>query len=336
MRVAAVAAGIVMEMAINVFYDDNVFISDCCGHIVLSILGLAMAGQSVASLKPVVFKFPVELKMAKSIEVDVPANGGDDDGRLSFWVGVDSAGFIHTKHVVGPPKVGVYACARGTDKYTYCRYGCPWDRVPRDHARPVKIEKGLRECQWHAHFPRKDWLCCSHAGHVSLGNLGNIDWRTVLNLWAIVQYGTNYAIKAPKCLRTLRCGLDGAIEKVCTHVPEGEGSDVLRRFIQIFFARMRGARDYHVYEAVQIGLNLFLVSFLMPVISLNTAGAQPFRCYQELKDADGDAVVHYESRVDKFNKRLELLRKHRANGGRVFVVGGSFDGNGEIKKPRLE
>ena len=62
----------------------------------------------------------------------------------------------------------------------------------------MAMEKGALEGQWHARFPRNDRLCCSYEAHVLMANMGNIDWRPVLNLWAVVQYVTKYATKAPK------------------------------------------------------------------------------------------------------------------------------------------
>ena len=38
------------------------------------------------------------------------------------------------------------------------------------------MEKGDREGQWHARFPRNDRLCCNYEPHVLLANMGNIDW----------------------------------------------------------------------------------------------------------------------------------------------------------------
>ena len=102
------------------------------------------------------------------------------------------------------------------------------------------MEKGAREGQWHAGFPRNDRLCCSYEAHVLLANMGNIDWRPVLNLWAVVQYVTKYATKAPKGYRKLNEVLKDAVDEVCTYVPEGEGQDLLRRSIQKFFATKFG------------------------------------------------------------------------------------------------
>ena len=76
------------------------------------------------------------------------------------------------------------------------------------------MEKGDREGQWHAHFPRNDRLCCSYEAHVLLANMGNIDWRPVLNLWAVVEYVTKYATKAPKGSTRLGEVLRAAVDEV--------------------------------------------------------------------------------------------------------------------------
>ena len=103
-----------------------------------------------------------------------------------------------TKHGMGPPKLGEHACARGKASCPFCRYGFPRDRLPRGGARGMVMQKGDREGQWHAQFPRNDRLCCSYEEHVLLANMGNIDWRPILNLWAVTEYVTKYAAKAPK------------------------------------------------------------------------------------------------------------------------------------------
>ena len=46
----------------------------------------------------------------------------------------------------------------------------------------------------------------------------------------------------------------------------------------------------------------------MPVVSLNTSGARPMKPESVVRKQDLGAAVHWDSRVDKFNKRLELVR----------------------------
>ena len=218
----------------------------------------------------------------------------------------------HTKHGTEKPILGQHACARGTEGCTYCRYGFPRERLARGGVRPMIMEKGDREGQWNARFPRNDRLVCSYEAHVLLANMGNIDWRPVLNLWAVTQYVTKYATKAPKGSRRLNEVLKDAVDEVCTYVPEGEGQDFLRRSIQKFFARTLGERDFHAYEAVHLGLQLPMVVPLMPVVSMNTTGSRPLKSAKDLKDQPDSTVAHYDSRVDKFNKRLQLVRKQIA------------------------
>ena len=144
-----------------------------------------------------------------------------------------------------------------------------------------------------------------------LANMGNIDWRPVLNLWAVVQYVTKYATKAPKGSRKLNEVLKDAVDEVCTYVPEGEGADFLKRSIQKFFAKTLGERDYHAFEAVHLGLQLPQVIPMMPVVNLNTSGSRPLKPHWMLKDKGDDEPVHYDSKVDKFNKRLQLVKNYQ-------------------------
>ena len=52
-----------------------------------------------------------------------------------------------------------------------------------------------------------------------LDNLGNIDWRPCLNLWAVCEYVTKYATKAPKGTNRLGDVLCVAVDEVCKYEP---------------------------------------------------------------------------------------------------------------------
>jgi hypothetical protein len=203
----------------------------------------------------------------------------------------------HTVHGKERPRFGVHACARGKQGCPVCRYGFPiTDLRARVGDVLCKLKKGDREGQWFLRTPRNDELCCSYEDHVLLANLGNIDWRPCLNLWAVVQYVSKYATKAPKGSRRIAEVLSDAVDDVCRFVPKEQ--DFLRRSIQRFFARTLGERDYHVYEAVHVGLGLPLVVPLMPVVTLNTSGARAMKSRCLLKDAPPDTPVHYDSKLD--------------------------------------
>ena len=79
-----------------------------------------------------------------------------------------------------------------------------------------------------------------------------------------------------------------------------------------------GERDFHAYEAVHLGLQLPQVIPLMPVVSLNTAGTRPLKSARERRPKGDNEPVHHDSRVDRFNKRLQLVRKQR--GARYLEV----------------
>ena len=70
-----------------------------------------------------------------------------------------------------------------------------------------------------------------------------------------------------------------------------------------------GERDFHAYEAVQLGLQLPLVTPMMPVVSVNTSGARPLKTGSALQGLRPDDPVHWDSRVDRFDKRLQLVRR---------------------------
>ena len=102
----------------------------------------------------------------------------------------------HTWHGMLPPRPKD-PCARGDRKCPHCRYGYPKDKLPRGGKRKMRLVKDeAREGAWKAEFPRNDPLCCSYEPHVLLGNVGNVDWRPILNLWAVTEYITKYAMKA--------------------------------------------------------------------------------------------------------------------------------------------
>ena len=128
---------------------------------------------------------------------------------------------IHPKKN-GGPQLGVHPCARGKPSCTVCRYGFPHTCVPRGGERPMRLERGEKDAQWFVRFARNDELCCNYEAHFLLANMANVDWRPCLNLWAVVQYVTKYATKAPKGTRRLHDLLKDAVDEVCTYVPEGK------------------------------------------------------------------------------------------------------------------
>ena len=104
-------------------------------------------------------------------------------------------------HGYDKPKLGVHACARTSKKNEiYCRYLFPRKlRSFRAGAKRGVIEDDpYRPDLRNLFLERNDGLLNNFEEHLLLGNLGNIDWRPLLNLWAVLEYLTKYTAKAGK------------------------------------------------------------------------------------------------------------------------------------------
>ena len=123
----------------------------------------------------------------------------------------------HDMHGQGAPLLGKHPCARGKAGCAVCRYGFPHKLQARSGRRPFRLVRGDKKGSWFGRFPRNDGLCCSYNPHLLLANMGNIDWRPVLTLWAVVQYVTKYATKAASGSRHLSDTLRDVVDEVCKH-----------------------------------------------------------------------------------------------------------------------
>jgi len=237
-----------------------------------------------------------------------PSNPGVDLRKVRHLVAalVQKYG-RHDRHAKTGPVLNKHPCARGKPECPYCRYGFPHSR--RSWAEGMSLEKGDREGQWSAKFPRNDGLVCSHEPHVMLANMGNIDWRPCLNLWAVVHYICKYATKSPEGSKTLGETLRCAVDEVCKYTATGEPVDFLGKSLQKFYSRTLGDRDYTIFEAMFLGLRLPLMFSLLPVVSLNTTGTRALKSSAVMSKAGPDDEIAYSSKIDRFDERLGLLRK---------------------------
>ena len=82
--------------------------------------------------------------------------------------------------------------------------------------------------------------------------------------------------------------------------------------MQKFYSRMLGERDYSLFEAVHVGLGLPLMYSPLPVVSLSTLGGRAWKSGKHLEACGPDDAVEWKSRLDRFDERLQLVRKgHR-------------------------
>ena len=105
-------------------------------------------------------------------------------------------------HGHDPPKLGVHPCARHDKRRNevYCRYLFPRKLrqfMPGENQGVVEEDPHRPDLR-NLFLERNDCLLNNFEEHLLLGNLGNIDWRPLLNLWSVLEYLTKYTAKAGK------------------------------------------------------------------------------------------------------------------------------------------
>ena len=102
------------------------------------------------------------------------------------------------------PTEGLHPCARkvttsdGGTKVV-CRY-----QYPKELVDPVQAQKGViksdpyRAGLYNLFLARNDPLINNFEAHLLLANLGNVDWRPLINLWSVLEYLTKYSAKSGK------------------------------------------------------------------------------------------------------------------------------------------
>jgi hypothetical protein len=189
----------------------------------------------------------------------------------------------HTSHGHGRPTWGRDPCARkarlpGSDRETvYCRYLFPRNLVQPEPGRPARVEAdpyrpGLRNLC----LPRNDSLLNSFEEHVLLANLGNVDWRPLINLWSVLEYLTKYTAKAGKASKHVGLLFEDVVKRVADFEEEDGVRDMWRRTIMKFYSHLLGNRDYSLLEVLHFGLRLpGVVSSFGPIenVSVSTWAA---------------------------------------------------------------
>ena len=101
-------------------------------------------------------------------------------------------------------------------KEVYCRYLMPRKlrRFTGEHGRGVIEEDPYRPELRNLFLERNDGLINNFEEHLLLANMGNIDWRPLLNLWAVLEYLTKYTAKAGKGSKHLGRLFEDVLDKV--------------------------------------------------------------------------------------------------------------------------
>ena len=112
--------------------------------------------------------------------------------------------------------------------------------------------KGLRNL----FLARNDPLLNSFEEHLLLCNMGNIDWRALLNLWAVLEYLTKYTAKAGKGSSTFKKTFADVTQAIDDWEKDDGLKDLWRSAIMKFYSRVLGGRDYSLLETAHFGLRL--------------------------------------------------------------------------------
>ena len=184
----------------------------------------------------------------------------------------------HTSHGHSPPKLGEDACARKGSKScgpdcVDCRYLFPRDlRVNEDGLLGAICEDPHRPDLRNLSLERNDTLLNNHQEELLLGNVGNIDWRALINLWTTLEYLTKYNAKAGQGSRHLGRLFEDVLDKVYRYEEEDGLHDLWRRTILKFYNRILGDRDYSLLECMHFALQIpGSLSSFPPVVSVSVS-----------------------------------------------------------------
>ena len=124
------------------------------------------------------------------------------------------------------------------------------------------------------------------------------------------------------CLRGISVFLGASHPHLCraevaTSRPGGEGVDMLRKSPPGVFAKALGDRVCGIRGAVHVGLRLPLVFSLVGCVSLDTSGARVLRSREQVREGEDDAPVAWDSKLDKFDKRAEIVLNQQGKPGAV-------------------
>ena len=129
-------------------------------------------------------------------------------------------------------------------------------------------------------------------------NIGNVDWRPLINLWSVLE--------ATKHLGKL---FGDVVATVCEYEQEDGVHDLWRRTIMKFYNRLLGNRDYSLFEVVHFGLRLpGTLSSFGPVESVSVSNWSTVKRGAALRGLPtGDRVTHL-NKLEVFNARSFLER----------------------------
>ena len=156
---------------------------------------------------------------------------------------------------------------------------------------------------------RNDSLINSFEEHLLLANLGNIDWRPLLNLWAVLDYLTKYNAKAGKGSKKLAQVFTEVLEQICEWDDDNGLHDLWRRMIFKCYSRVLGGRDYSLLETMHYGLRLpATISSFGNVKSVSVSHWSSLKRRRQIEGAEENARITNFTKLEAFDRRALLAR----------------------------
>ena len=160
---------------------------------------------------------------------------------------------------------------------------------------------------------RNDPLLNSFEAHLLLANLGNIDWRPLINLWAVLAYLTKYSAKASKPTKQLTSLLDEVLTDVTQFEKEDGSTDLWKRTIMKFYNRVLGNRDYTLFEVVHHGLGLPpTISSFGDVENASLSDWHSMKTGAALTKTEDDDIAFHMNKKEQFAQRGDLILPRNA------------------------
>ena len=145
--------------------------------------------------------------------------------------------------------------------------------------------------------------------HLLLANLGNIDWRALLNLWAVLEYLTKYTAKAGKGSVSFKKTFLNVTEAIDEFEKDDGLKDLWRTAIMKFYSRVLGDRDYSLLESMHFGLRLpATLSNFGPVQSVSVSNWSTVKPFFALRQLPPGARATWANKRQMFDDRVCLKR----------------------------
>ena len=181
--------------------------------------------------------------------------------------------------------------------------------MPAEDTKGAVVDDPFRPDLRNLFLERNDSLLNNFESHLLLMNLGNIDWRALLNLWSVLEYLTKYTAKGGQASRHLGRVFEEVLGEIFQWDLEDGVHDMWRRAIMKFYSRILGDRDYSLFEVLHFGLRLpGTLSSFGDVVSASVSNWASVKRGRALEAAASQERATNRSALETFAARGSLRR----------------------------